>query len=270
MKKFDLSPYRPVSIDDLIRIGKDNDGGYVVPIVAVRQSTSLLSLGVSLDWSFEQSMLDMQPGIKLLCVDGTTGLGRAVIKAFQKLFDFIAHLITLNFRRAKSDIGFILIPMKFYNFFSKYPLLKLMVGNSSRRGYINITQLIDKYFPSDDNVFLKIDIEGGEYEVLPLEKRVSEIVNCLVVEFHALEKNWEKFQEIMSSLMDDFYVAHIHGNNFQSYIPGTQVPEVLEITFINKKYFQSKPGSSDKLYPLEGLDMSCNAKHPDLVLSFDL
>lgn len=268
MRNFDLTPFQPVYIDDLLRLGKDNDGGYVVPGIAVSSSTALLSLGVNLDWSFEESMLEMRPGLKLLCVDGTTGLGRAITKTFQKIFDFLGHLITLNFIKAKNDFSFLATPIRFYKFFSKYPLLKLMVGEVNKEGYIDIDQLIARYFPKAENIFIKMDIEGGEYEVLPIAPSVSRSLSGLVIEFHSIDKNWTQFQMIMLDLMESFYVAHIHGNNYQSYISGTKVPQTVEVTFISKKFFQSKPPLSDKVYPVEGLDMPCNPKHPDLSIAF--
>ena len=51
-----LGPYRPMKFDDLIRVGKSFDGGYVMPSRALEASRSVLSLGVNDDWSFEEEI----------------------------------------------------------------------------------------------------------------------------------------------------------------------------------------------------------------------
>ena len=45
---------RPIQWDNLIRIGKDNDGGYVIPYEIISKTDVLLSYGVKNDWSFEK------------------------------------------------------------------------------------------------------------------------------------------------------------------------------------------------------------------------
>ena len=44
----------PIKFDDLIRIGKQNDGGYIVRRQDVVDAENLISLGVSFDWTFEK------------------------------------------------------------------------------------------------------------------------------------------------------------------------------------------------------------------------
>ena len=42
---------------DLIRVGKDNDGGYLISKNDLSKSDFLLSLGICDDWSFEKNFL---------------------------------------------------------------------------------------------------------------------------------------------------------------------------------------------------------------------
>jgi hypothetical protein len=44
----------PFSCNDLVRIGKDNDGGYLINLEDVNKTTTLLSFGVGEDISFER------------------------------------------------------------------------------------------------------------------------------------------------------------------------------------------------------------------------
>ena len=45
--------FRPKKIDQLIRLGKESDGGYLVNRDDIFESEVLLSFGISDDWSFE-------------------------------------------------------------------------------------------------------------------------------------------------------------------------------------------------------------------------
>ena len=45
---------KPNSLYDLIRVGKDNDGGYLVCRNSVNNSDILISFGISDDFSFEE------------------------------------------------------------------------------------------------------------------------------------------------------------------------------------------------------------------------
>ncbi len=49
-----LSDLRPVACETLVRIGSPNDGGYVVPLDAVKTAGALLSFGLAHNWTFEQ------------------------------------------------------------------------------------------------------------------------------------------------------------------------------------------------------------------------
>ena len=46
--------FKPNHEYNLIRLGKDNDGGYLVEKESIFKSKSLISLGLGNDWSFEK------------------------------------------------------------------------------------------------------------------------------------------------------------------------------------------------------------------------
>ena len=49
--------FKPDGAFDLIRIGKDNDGGYLVDRNSIKKSNGLISFGINTDWSFEKHFL---------------------------------------------------------------------------------------------------------------------------------------------------------------------------------------------------------------------
>lgn len=113
-----------------------------------------------------------------------------------------------------------------------------------------------------------MDIEGGEYDVLLGSENLLVNVNCIVVEFHALGKNFDKFEEVVDLLKRDFVVAHVHANNCGPLISGTTVPDVLEITWLNLKLCSPDIVPQSLAYPVEGLDQPCSRTLPDHVLEF--
>lgn len=57
--------FQPFDCQDLVRLGKNNDGGYLVNKVDILKSTELLSFGIGSDTSFENDFLILnQVGVK--------------------------------------------------------------------------------------------------------------------------------------------------------------------------------------------------------------
>jgi hypothetical protein len=69
----------------------------------------------------------------------------------------------------------------------------------------------------DLSIFIKMDIEGVEYETLPDLLPYFDKINGLVIEFHGLDKP-AMFENTTQLLLNNFYVAHIHANNICGYI----------------------------------------------------
>ena len=65
-----LNPYQ---VKNLIRLGKANDGGYIVNSQDILNTTNLISLGVSFDYSFEEAFLKMNKKTNLRTFDGSVG-----------------------------------------------------------------------------------------------------------------------------------------------------------------------------------------------------
>lgn len=46
--------FKPNANYDLIRLGRSNDGGYLIGKNSINNSKYLISMGLDLDWSFEE------------------------------------------------------------------------------------------------------------------------------------------------------------------------------------------------------------------------
>ena len=66
-------------------------------------------------------------------------------------------------------------------------------------------------------------------------------------------------------LNEHFYIVHAHGNVYGGEING--IPNVIELTYINKDYFESQPGLNKTVLPIPGLDFSNCPCRPDIQLN---
>lgn len=90
---------------------------------------------------------------------------------------------------------------------------------------------------------IKIDIEGGEWDILSSLKSDSLAgVSQVVIEFHNLiellrdPRGLEAVFRILKSLKRDFWAININPNNWANsqIIHGVHFADVLEVTFLNK------------------------------------
>ena len=115
------------------------------------------------------------------------------------------------------------------------------------------------------NIFLKIDIEGDEYQVLNDIKKNSKNVIFLIIEFHAVHKNLKKIEKFLKKL--ELKLIHIHANNFE----GTNIdniPKVLELSLLNKKFYRIKNKLTNKNYPIKYLDYKNFKRRDEIKIEF--
>jgi len=127
--------------------------------------------------------------------------------------------------------------------------------------------------PSEDSpeAILQMDIEGSEYEVLhsvsnPLLNRYR----IIVIEFHKLYQLADRFAfnwmaSAINKLLQSHAVVHIHPNNNRKTLSvhGLKIPATLEITFLRRD--RLKPATKKMTFP-NVLDFKCVSSKPDLTL----
>jgi hypothetical protein len=214
-----------------VRLGEKRDGGYVIGNIPGGYDC-YLSCGVSNEESFTRDFLIMYKmnEFNSYAFDGTIGA-------------YPYHYTT--------DIAFI----------------RKNIGPDNNFAYTNLHELIDKY----DNIFLKMDIEGGEYpwlmSVQPFQlKKFKQIV----IEFHGINDNswnasYQTKLECLKKLAGTHYVVHAHGNNHAGITNG--IPDVIELTYINKDLFTAEPKPNQTLMPIALLDYPNNIVKPDYRLN---
>jgi len=250
---------------ELIRIGARGDGGYVVGRASVHRSKALVSLGIASEWSFDEDFLRARPDLHYVGCDRGTGFLAFTFACFRSLLTSTRW--ASGFRQCRTAIRFLRLVNPLHRrrkFFRRWAKSRVQ---DSRRD-ITLQQLLasSKHV---EGVFLKMDIEGGEYELLP---QIVEMIAVspqtfagLCIEFHDLSNRQNEIVEFVQAIRESMAVVHLHANNC---VPLTgEFPEVVEISFSPKS--DVLPQQVDAL-PRPLLDFPNDSDQPDFRLVFAL
>lgn len=249
--------WKPKHHGDLIRLGAEHDGGYVVTETAVRGTGVLVGLGVERNWSFEEEFHRIA-GCAVHCYDHTVGFDKFLRSAY-----FLAKAYIKG--RAPLDKEGIMLPFRFRKFFSgprKHYAEKVGAGN----GDSDLRKIFSR-IPEGKTVFLKIDIEGWEYSTLSGILEYSPRITGLVVEFHHVSSLGYAAESGIRELSGCFDIVHVHVNNHDP-TDENGIPMTIEVTFENKSLRGEPSVESSRDYPVEGIDSPNNPSLPDYLLEF--
>jgi len=205
--------------DNKIRLGLHGDGGYVFGSLDNEKYDCYISAGVSDEESF------------------THGFIRD-----NNMNEFNSYAFDGTIQRYP------------YEYTTNIAFIRKNIGGVNNDHVTNLHGLIDKY----ENIFLKMDVEGGEYPWLNSlsEEQLSKF-SQIVIEFHGLtDDNWgcsyDDKVKCLEKLTKTHYIIHAHGNNHGKVVEG--FPDVLELTYVNKKYFATKPELNKIPLPMANFD----------------
>jgi Methyltransferase FkbM domain len=255
-----LSDFRPVACEKLVRIGSPNDGGYVVPLDAVKASGALLSFGLAHDWTFERDFKKHNPGAIVHCYDHTVSFPTVLAYSFGQLLRAIVRLDAGHLRKAFAWIDYPLF------FRTDRIHFRQRVWRDRQDNSVTVDDAFAR-LPEAVPTFVKVDIEGSEYRILDDLLRHSPNITALAIEFHDVDIVPELFNSFVERIKRDFYIVHIHGNNLGGLAP-FHFPIAPEITFLNKRFFASAPALSGRKYPIPELDRPNYPGLPDFALEF--
>lgn len=192
----------------LIRIGKNHDGGYLVCLNSLKNSNFLISMGIYDDWSFEKEFLKKNKKIKIKMFDQTLSFFFLIKRFF---IEFIKIFVPGRLQQFPKSIT----NLYEYFFFVKSRFKKKKINKK------NFNQLIKN---QSNKIFLKIDIEGSEYEILDIILRNKKKIEGIAIEFHDIYKNINLIKKFIKKI--DLKLIHIHPNNFKQ-----NNPDILELSF---------------------------------------
>lgn len=241
----------PLPSDDLIRLGRAGDGGYLINLSSLQRADCLVSLGISDDWSFEVDFLRRNP-VPLFAFDGSVGWSSFLKKAFRSLGQVTRPRRIL--RRWRTLVDFFLFFKGDRRFFP------YMVGAAAERSHLSFDELIRTHISEKFNrIFVKCDIEGSEYRILPDFIHHADIIEGLVIEFHGVDVFYDRIISFASIFPLD--ITHVHVNNYPGLSP-SGVPYAVELTFT-----RSRTGSKPVVLP-NLLDQANNLNREEIGLNF--
>lgn len=265
-----LDRLNPVVVDDLVRLGVNMDGGYVVPRSAVLDADALVSFGLGDDWSFEQDALRLNPRLIVHVYDHSVGERKFIDGIASCWRSFMGHQGSMRPAHAAFALSEIRALVELYESYRKFFLGKVCHFQSrvSDRveSFRDITpEQVFVRLGEKQKLLLKMDIEIGEYQILEDLLDYEKRIRLMVIEFHATEFIRDMFLEKIERIIQHYEVVHIHGNNYAG-LANDGLPSLLEITFLHKSLCRASPRRGR--LPVPGLDFPNNPKKVDHELLF--
>jgi hypothetical protein len=212
--------FKPKYLYDLIRVGKDNDGGYLICKKSSLESSLLFSFGISDDISFEENFKRIN-NCKVIAFDHTSTNNFFIKK-------ILLNILKINIFQFFKDI------INFFNFLIFFNqkncfLIKKKVEIKTNRSCNSISiKDIFKFTDNNSNIYFKIDIEGSEYRILDDLISFSKNIIGLTIEFHEVDLNVDRILNFVKRF--NLKLVHIHPNNYSDLGIGN-IPKTLELSF---------------------------------------
>ncbi len=211
---------RPISPGiDLIRIGPEGDGGYLVPddLDGIEACFSPGVAGIS---EFEKECAER--GMKVFLADKSVAGPSVEHEKFSFIKKFVGATTSDDFMTIDDWVE------------------TSLPGTTS-------------------DLLLQIDIENYEYETfLSLSRTTMKRFRIITGEFHQLDVLWSRpFFELASSayakILQTHTCVHIHPNNFMGSLKknGLEIPRVVEITFLRNDRVKSRSFATEFPHPLD-------------------
>ena len=192
MNKIELPNFLiPKHKTKLVRFGSKYDGGYLINDNDIRNSDTLISLGIHDDWAFEDEIYKNSKIKNIILFDPETSY-LLILKYL------LISIVKFNFKKLKSN-------------FLKFKELDNLKSYSTFFSQKFDKNLILKYMNSK-NIIFKIDIEGDEYKDLEFILDHQEKINSLIIEFHDVAKNYNIIHKFITNFK--LNLIHTHVNTF--------------------------------------------------------
>lgn len=216
-------------------MGKKNDGGYVIAN-NVGNYDCYISAGVANEESFSRDFIKMNN----------------MNKFNSYAFDGTIKKYSWDYSK---DITFI----------------NKNISSKNNNKTANLSFLMNNY----NNIFLKMNIEGSEYEWLNsiTDSQLNKFKQ-IVIEFYGITdnsygKSLENKIKCFEKLSKTHYIIHIHGNNLNTTCNDKGIPSIVKIIYLRKNVFLFPPNLNKSKLP-SNLDSPNTASKSDYSLNFHL
>lgn len=231
----------PFKMDNLIRIGDHEDGGYVVPQAIVNKADALLSYGLGETFTFEMMWNAIKSNDTIHLYDGT-GPEHYYKPHTEMMYD-VFFGSDPKIRHFKQNIG---------------------PETVMEQRVLSFVESLDRV--KAKNIFIKMDIERAEFPLIQDLVDNSKRIVGIAMEFHDTVVLHDRFKAAVEKLKEAYTVVHFHGNNYVPY-GENGLTDCLEVTFVRKDLCKSKE-LRHRVY-LEDADCSCRIGGVDPMYYFD-
>jgi hypothetical protein len=256
-----LSFLNPFALDDLARLGAAGDGGYVLPQSIIPRIDAMLSFGVKTNWSIEAALVERHPALVIHAYDHT-------VSANSLRWSLIGEALKLMLLKSRpQDVMTQARILRSYGRFWRGSRVHFRQRITNRHDFpfdATITDVFERVATASC-IFVKMDIEGSEYRVIPDLLRYAARVPLLAIEFHDTEPFRPVFVEQMREIGEHYRLVHLHGNNYVG-VANDGLPDVLEATFVHRSLVQTER-LRDRL-PIAGLDFPNDPTRAELAMIF--
>lgn len=224
-----------LKLDDLVRVGRNYDGGYVISKSLIEETEMLLSFGINDDWSFE---MDVYKKFNIKCIAYDFSITRFTFfsRCFLNIKFFFGDIIkrrSISFKRFSEAYKNLLLSIRFNGFFIINKFLSRGLDKETHDNFSSLKDIIKKQ-NLHENVFLKVDIEGYEYQIVEDIVSNSQYFKGIAMEIHEIHARLNQFEQVLEQLSSKYFIYHIHANNYGSLKKIANFPDVVEISCIRK------------------------------------
>lgn len=253
----DIRILQPYDVGNMIRVGNQNDGGYVIPR-ELPDMDVLVSCGLGDNWSFEKSFVHNKFARDFIVFDHTVSNSVFFNRFIKRLFTSPIKLKAVYYR--------LLVLLRYlidFRLFRWKHVKKQITREHSDAKRTNISEIAEQLQQS--TFALKIDIEGDEYLIIEQIISLSARVPLLVIEFHETDSMRAQFHEALMNLAVKYKIVHTHCNNFTG-ISSDGIPLTVELTFLRTDLVLTKERVNS--IPREGMDSPSSPDRPDITVEF--
>ena len=254
-------PILPLSCNDLIRIGRKSDGGYVLPKSILDKIDGLLSLGIGDDWSFEKDILSYNSKIQVIGSDFTITKKINNNLLYKKILKLLCGNSSISEVKKQYKFG-----VDYDDFYGVYATnLGYKVSNKNEGIERRFIKILNEFKSS--NIYVKMDIEGAEYLVLDEILSLSEKIIGMSIEFHNCGSLEDSFLKYINIIKNKYILVHNHINN-EGGVSFLGLPEVYEMCFIRKDMINSVDINTKIVkLPYSPLDVISNPLKDDISIT---
>jgi hypothetical protein len=253
-----ITDFQPYKYENLARRGSVHDGGYVIP--SDLTANLLISFGLGYDWKFELDLIRRKQVDRFVVFDHTVNVSKLLKNLLLRKPNLNSYIyLSIVLFRYLRDFVF----LKYVHTRKKISSVDGLGNNDS----LSLYQVFEDYIlDSKFRIFLKIDIEGSEYEIIDQILNFSRQIKVLVIEFHEIQSRDKEFEKSLEMLKSKFALIHSHINNYGK-VNKNGIPNICEFTFVNLELFD--PSSKVNKLPINGLDSPSAPRRTDFETNFD-